>query len=1006
MVDLNTTVKRSNDFFAEYYASLGGEAFFNTDDAVHGAELWRTDGSGAILLKDICPGTCGAIPRRITRAGSRILFFAEDGEHGLELWGTDGTPAGTSLVKDIWPGVESGANGTWMLEAGGTIFFPANDGLLGQELWKSDGTAAGTVLVADLRPGAEGSIPAPHVAAGGTVLLDADDGVHGREPWLTDGTAAGTRLLADVNPGTAGSIDQFSQPDKAWLATSGGRFLFVADDGPHGRELWASDGTEPGTILVRDFRTGTASGLPSQLTELAGTIYLAASSEAFGSELWRTDGTPAGTSIVKDIVPGSAGSVPQELTVFAGRLVFRATDATHGAELWTSDGTEAGTALVKDISTTSAGEPRGFAVVAGQLLFFADQGTDGLELWRSDGTGAGTVMVTDFGGQAFPAIPSGDVNILATESRLYFRAFDLGGDSDLWASDGTAPGTVLVLNGRRLTSSIFVAPWSGQVRHPSGWGTLGQKMIFEANHGTGSNHHAWVSDGTPAGTLMIAENQVGLTWTSFHNLTLLGSGALFSTGDLWKTDGTPAGTSFVIGGGTVSVPTGLIRMGGTVLFAASDSAAGQELWKTDGTAAGTARVKDILPGASGSDPRRLTAVGARIYFKANSGPGNQELWTSDGTAAGTVLVEDIRPGAAPSELDHLTAVAGRLFFTANDGASGREPWVSDGTAAGTFRVKDIVPGTGSSLGPPPNVATLSDLDPRMMSAALGSTFFFLADDGSGEELWASDGTEAGTQRVKDIRPGSLGSQPRWLTVVEGRLFFSADDGTHGRELWLSDGTEAGTILVADLLPGTGSSLPRELVAVGETLVFSATDGVHGVEPWASDGSWTRMLGDLAPGALPSSPTRFAATAGGSDKIFFAANDGTTGFELWSATMASPLDFYTVLPCRVVDTRPSSPLLNGQRRTFPVAGTCGVPAEARAVAVNVTAVTPSGSGNLVAWPAGSPKPNTSNLNYSPGLNRSNNSIVELGSGGQIDVEGQTFGDNGQVHFLLDVVGYFR
>ena len=89
----------------------------------------------------------------------------------------------------------------------------------------------------------------------------------------------------------------------------------------------------------------------------------------------------------------------------------------------------------------------------------------------------------------------------------------------------------------------------------------------------------------------------------------------------------------------------------------------------------------------------------------------------------------------------------------------------------------------------------------------------MADDGvSGEELWATDGTEAGTRRVRDVRSGVRGSEPRWLTVAGGRLFFAADDGTHGRELWVSDGTEAGTVLAADLLPGAGSSLPHELAA--------------------------------------------------------------------------------------------------------------------------------------------------------------------------------------------------
>jgi ELWxxDGT repeat protein len=293
-----------------------------------------------------------------------------------------------------------------------------------------------------------------------------------------------------------------------------------------------------------------------------------------------------------------------------------------------------------------------------------------------------------------------------------------------------------------------------------------------------------------------------------------------------------------------------------------------------------------------------------------------------------------------------------------------------------------------------------------VTAALGSTFFFQAGAGADKELWVSDGTAAGTHRVKDIRSGPGGSEPRGLTAAGGRLFFSADDGAHGRELWVSDGTEAGTFLVGDLLPGAGSSLPRELAAVGNAVIFSATDGTGGVEPWASDGTWLRFLGDLAPGALPSSPARFTPVG---DRIYFAANDGATGFELWSvprSALAGPLDFYTLTPCRLTDTRASNPLLINQPRTLQVAGSCGIPAEARAVAVNFTAVAPNGPGFLVAWPTGTAKPSTASLTYSPGVTRTNNGVVELATDGQIDVQGQTVIENGRVHLVVDVVGYFR
>ena len=110
----------------------------------------------------------------------------------------------------------------------------------------------------------------------------------------------------------------------------------------------------------------------------------------------------------------------------------------------------------------------------------------------------------------------------------------------------------------------------------------------------------------------------------------------------------------------------------------------------------------------------------------------------------------------------------------------------------------------------------------------GGQLFFTADDPAttGRELWVSDGTEAGTHLVKDIRPGLFGANPTGLTAIGDRLFFIADDGLTGRELWMSDGTEAGTILVRDLNAAGDGNL-FELTGFRDTLYFVADDGVSG-----------------------------------------------------------------------------------------------------------------------------------------------------------------------------------
>src|SRR5262249_45756174 len=105
-------------------------------------------------------------------------------------------------------------------------------------------------------------------------------------------------------------------------------------DGTNGRELWRSDGTPAGTMLVRDIAPSAAASLPSNLTNVNGLLYFAANDGTTGTELWQSDGTPAGTVLVQDINPGTTGSNPAYLTAMNNKLSFAAPDPTHGRELW------------------------------------------------------------------------------------------------------------------------------------------------------------------------------------------------------------------------------------------------------------------------------------------------------------------------------------------------------------------------------------------------------------------------------------------------------------------------------------------------------------------------------------------------------------------------------------------------------------------------------------------------------------------------------------------------
>jgi ELWxxDGT repeat protein len=167
----------------------------------------------------------------------------------------------------------------------------------------------------------------------------------------------------------------------------------------------------------------------------------------------------------------------------------------------------------------------------------------------------------------------------------------------------------------------------------------------------------------------------------------------------------------------------------------------------------------------------------------------------------------------------------------------------------------------------------------------------------GSEVFVSDGTAEGTELLVDINPeGSTGSSlNNNLTAVNDKLYFVADDGVHGNELFVSDGTAEGTQLVTDLFPGedkygnANSSFASNLVEFNDKLYFTANDGVHGNELFVSDGTaeGTQLVTDLFPGEDQygngnSSDASDLTVVG--DELFFSANNGQTGTELYKLTV--------------------------------------------------------------------------------------------------------------------------
>ena len=238
------------------------------------------------------------------------------------------------------------------------------------------------------------ALPAPAVPAsmvrvnpgsGEILVIAVEDALNGAEIWKSDGTPAGTTLLRDLVAGPEGS-------DPVNLTTAGSRVFFSAADDAGKRNLWLSNGLAAGTSLVKDLGFPNSNG-PERLANLNGTLLFVGYSVADNFELWKSDGTNGGTVQVKNINPNLSGASGINHPFALGTtLYFTATDGASGRELYKTDGTLGGTTRVIDL-VPEGGTPfvegfdPSFAAMNGLLYFAANTGGElGAELWRSNGT--------------------------------------------------------------------------------------------------------------------------------------------------------------------------------------------------------------------------------------------------------------------------------------------------------------------------------------------------------------------------------------------------------------------------------------------------------------------------------------------------------------------------------------------------------------------------------------------------------------------------------------------
>lgn len=236
-------------------------------------------------------------------------------------------------------------------------------------------------------------------------------------------------------------------------------------------------------------------------TKIKNSMYLffAGSDSENGNELWRTDGTEAGTVLIKDIATGTSSGVNlnlDESIVFNDIVYFVARDnSDNGWELWRSDGSETGTYMVKNISTSGSfkdSEPTNFTIYNNKLYFFAknrgtNSGTHKLyDLWETDGTENGTVKIKNIGAE----IANGDYfdgDVIQFNNLMYFK-----GGGKLWKSDGTESGTIAITDA------------TTRYRIPD------KLVVYNSEIYYVHNNNLWKTDGTTANITKITNDEFSI----------------------------------------------------------------------------------------------------------------------------------------------------------------------------------------------------------------------------------------------------------------------------------------------------------------------------------------------------------------------------------------------------------------------------------------------------------------------------------------------------------------
>ena len=802
----------------------------------------------------------------------------------------------------------------------GNLFFTAHSSSLysvetaqepslvgGLELWFSDGTESGTrpinintqdYTIRDPYDGvyslevindpdfgftttSASSFPRELTKFGDQLVLVANDGISGFELWTVSAEGDNVRQISNLAEGNTSS-----SPEE--LTVVGDRLYFTANDGT-GRKLWSTTQALGVPTLVNG-----AGMEPQDLQAVDGQLYFSARSE-LGRELWVADGNDA--KLLEDINPGSGSSFPKDFTSInhwidqriETHLYFSADDGDRGAELWSLNlsSNDASPQRQADINSGPySSEPRQLTNADEHLYFTADDGKHGRELWTLG------VSILDPNGQTGPD----PTNIRSEENQTYIYQFE-SEDNVSWSLNGGKDENLFELQADGSLSFKTAPIYDNPSDHNrdntyevviratdtvNGIATdqkINVEVFYVINIGGDSDGNGGGNGGSGGryADLVVEEKQKDVyTFDASESVD-------------WSLDGDDS-EFFTI------KSNGQLRFTTAPLYDAPADSDADNIYEITVTAtnptSGSSDKQDIsvevayvveIQGPSGEPGADQSSIQIEersqdVFNFASEKTASWELAGGEDQSLFKIKSNgDLKfkqPPYYENPLDSGKDNIYEVIVGARNPEKGNlstqivEIEIVESYKSDFSLIKNIYPG---SIGSNP-----ADL------VAFNNSILFSANDGKkGTELWQSQGSKTTTSRLKDINKGSGSSNPTGFTTHKNQAYFTADDGNNGQELWVTNGNKKGTELLADINAGAASSSPSDLLWFNQNLFFAADDGLHGRELWNYDPSSksAKLVDNIQknqPGSS-SNPTSLTAFNG---NIYFAATGDIYGRELW------------------------------------------------------------------------------------------------------------------------------